>query len=259
MSMEQEKIRDELFCLNYELHILSERINLNKQERWLPGFTDAITDFDHQQRYDWVCKFVKNKTVLDIACGTGKGSFTLADKGEAKSVLGCDIEDEAVKYSSIKYKKSNLRYDVQNAVYLNSKELFDVIISFETIEHIPETDLFLSSIYNHLNDEGIFIVSTPISAKELDNNPKNSYHVIEWGFKKFQEIISRRFIIERIFVQLHDERPYTFLEHKLNRFFPKPFNKEGTKLNEFSSEFPINKFGKQLNGYQILICKKKND
>ena len=252
-------LSDEQFCLSYELHILSTRINLGKQERWLPGFTDVITDFDHQQRYDWACDFVKNKTVLDIACGCGKGSFILADKGEAKSVLGCDIEEEAVRYSSIKYKKSNLSYEVQNAVQFNSKELFDVIISFETIEHISETDLFLNSIYDHLNDNGIFIVSTPIAAIEEDLKPKNIYHVIEWGFKKFQEVVSKKFIVERIFVQLHDEKPYTFLEYQLNKFFPKKTNYKNTKIEEYSSSMAINKFGKQINGYQILICKKNNN
>jgi 2-polyprenyl-3-methyl-5-hydroxy-6-metoxy-1,4-benzoquinol methylase len=247
---------DEQFCLSYELKILSTRINLNKQERWLPGFTDSITDFDHQQRYDWATQFVKNKSVLDIACGTGKGSYIMANEG-ARYVIGCDIEEDAVRYSSIKYKHENLQFQVQDATKYRSQKPFDVIISFETIEHINNTQEYLETMNQNLDSNGLYIVSTPIATIPENFNPKNSFHVIEWGFNKFQEVISSKFKIKKVYLQLHEKRPYSFIENKINRFFPKKQNYRNTKIEEFSPKTPTNKLGKQLNGYQILVCTKK--
>ena len=141
-----EDLIDELFCLKYEVDIMANYISQNKLERWVPGFTDSLTDFDHRQRYDWVIKFIENKVVLDIASGSGMGSFIMAQKGKAKSVLGCDIEEEAVRYASIKFKSPNLKYEKQDATNFIGPEKFDVIVSFETVEHIPSTDLYLETI-----------------------------------------------------------------------------------------------------------------
>lgn len=256
-NLKIKELEEKMFCLNYELKTLSGVLTENKLERWLPGFTDPITDFDHQQRYDWACSFVKDKNVLDIACGSGKGSYILATNGGAKHVLGCDIETEAVKYSSIKYKNPNLLYEVQNVLSIKKEQLFDVIISFETIEHIQQTDLYLKSINSCLKDDGIFIVSTPISKLDIDNHPKNKFHVIEWGFKKFQEVVSEEFSIEKIYIQLHDKRPYNFIEFKLQKFILKKRDYKNTKIEEFKDNIELKKLGKQINGYQILICRKK--
>ena len=196
--METQALTDEIFCLNYELKTLSGILTEGKLERWLPGFTDPTTDFDHEQRYKWALNFTKEKNVLDIACGSGKGSYIMAVEGKAKQVLGCDIESDAIRYASIKYKAQNLSYKIQDATKLKENISFDVIVSFETIEHIKETEFYLNSIYSHLNNNGIFIVSTPISEYEENTKPKNPYHVVEWGFKKFQEVISKKFMIEKV-------------------------------------------------------------
>lgn len=251
------QLQDEIFCLNFELKTLSSIITAHKLERWLPGFTDPVTDFDHRQRYNWVSQFIKDKRVMDIACGTGYGSYMMATEGGAKYVAGCDIEQDAVTYAGIKHKAANLSYEVQDATTIQKNELFDVVVSFETVEHIRNTKAYLEALHRHLTDDGIFIVSTPISAKDEDLTPKNIYHVIEWGFKRFQEVVSQTFDIREVYLQLHDERPYGFVERRMNRFFPKPFNYQNTKIEKFSAQVPVHKLGKQRNGYQILVCTKR--
>ena len=46
---------------------------------------------------------IKNKKCLDIACGEGYGSVLMAE--HAAEVLGCDVDEEAVKWAKTKYQK----------------------------------------------------------------------------------------------------------------------------------------------------------
>ena len=63
-----------------------------------------ISYYEHMHRYLFAANFVSNKTVLDISCGEGYGSYILAQK--AKSVIGCDIDEDIVKKAKQKYAAS---------------------------------------------------------------------------------------------------------------------------------------------------------
>lgn len=63
----------------------------------VPNKTPYATYQEHINRYVFASNFVKDKTVLDIVCGTGYGSSYLARKG-AKRVLGGDISKKAIEY-----------------------------------------------------------------------------------------------------------------------------------------------------------------
>ncbi len=249
-------VEDELFCLRYELNTLGMATSEHKLERWLPGFTDINTDYDHRLRYNWACQFAKGKSVLDIASGAGFGAYLLASKGEAQQVLGADIETDAIKYATIKYKHPALSFEQADATAIYIARKFSLIISFETIEHIDKTDLYLENMYRLLADDGLFIVSTPISALDIDHHPKNPYHVKEWGFKAFQDVLKTKFEIEKVFLQLYPPRPYTRVDALYHRFFLRNKPMKKNEIIEFNSEINTKQLGKQIIGYQILVCKK---
>lgn len=54
-----------------------ERIIL-EDESYRP---ESVSYKEHTARYEFVSKFVKDKTVLDFACGVGYGSKILHDEG----------------------------------------------------------------------------------------------------------------------------------------------------------------------------------
>ncbi|RIZ72125.1 MAG: class I SAM-dependent methyltransferase, partial [Methylococcales bacterium] len=55
---------------------------------------------------------------------------------------------------------------------------FDVIVSFETIEHLPNPEKYLSAVSKMLKADGAFIVSTPVRTKgRLTDKPANPFHV----------------------------------------------------------------------------------
>ncbi len=104
-------------------------------ERLEPNvFGEGMTE--HLHRYAVAIELCKDKIVLDIASGEGYGSNLLA--GVASKVVGVDISAKTIKAAKEKYasKRNNLEFMEGRAENIPSdKEMFDVVVSFETIEH----------------------------------------------------------------------------------------------------------------------------
>ena len=174
-------------------------------ERYIPekcGSTDEIS-LEHQHRYSALIDLVKDKRVLDIACGEGFGSDLLSRS--ASSVVGIDIFPQAVDHASSKYKKANLGFQVGNVRQINLPDKsVDVIVSFETIEHVSEEDqrIFLSEALRVLDPAGVLIISTPNKLIYSDM-PKNSnpFHIKEFYRDEFIAFLKTRFSSVRLFEQ----------------------------------------------------------
>lgn len=165
-------------------------------ERFLPDLVIPEISYEHWNRYLFACQFVKNKVVLDVACGEGYGSFLLSST--AKKVFGVDISQEAIDSAKGKYVNDNLEFLLGSAAQLplSKNNFLDVIISYETIEHISEKDQisFLGEIKRTLKKDGIFIVSTPNKKLYSDvPNYQNEFHVKEFYFEDFKKILESYF------------------------------------------------------------------
>lgn len=254
---EIEKLENELFCLNFEMKTLSSIVLEGQLERWVPGFSHAHTDREHRARYEWVADYVKGKRVMDIACGSGLGSYLLATIGEAQEVHGIDIDADAIRYASIRRQNPNLLFDVANAEQIEVKSCFDIIVSFETIEHLQNPESYLLHVKRSLKKEGELIISTPISSKTNNEHPDNTYHVREWGFCQFQDLISNYFIISEIYVQLYPPRKSIF-EKILSTFSKTSIPLVIQKPVLWApSEVRVDQLGTDRTGYQIIRCRQQ--
>jgi len=260
MEKEIKKIEDELFCSNFELGVLSGIVNYGQLERWVPNFCSKNTEFEHQQRYNWVSELVKNKDVLDIACGVGKGSYIISANGGAKSVLGCDVSEETIKYASIKNCNANLNFAVMDAQNITLEKKFDLVVSFETIEHLERPELFLESVKKVMASGGNLIVSTPIA--KTTASPANTFHKQEWSLVDFKKLISKDFEIIKIYLQLYPHKNNIF--GKILRRLKKILSGNKLKNNDHNDQPSIREFNttsdliaKNLLGYQIFICRLK--
>jgi 2-polyprenyl-3-methyl-5-hydroxy-6-metoxy-1,4-benzoquinol methylase len=257
---------DESFCTQYELEIVSGIVNDNRLERWLPGFCNPQTNKEHVLRYDWVRDFVKNKIVLDIACGAGFGTYKLAAEGAAAKVTGYDIDEKTVRYASLRNRHGNIDFEVKNAESFYTGKQYDVIVSFETIEHLDKPGIFLKDINSALNDNGACFISTPISDVPENTHPDNVYHRREWGFRKFHEFVSGYLRVEKIFLQLYK------IPMVSRGLISRLLRKTGFKKNIPSGiieklvphqwdpqQLHEDLIGKVWIGYQVLQCSKKKD
>ena len=150
---------------------------------------------EHYQRYQFARELVKGKLVLDAACGDGYGSSILAETAE--KVYGLDLDVDVVKTANQKYGKNHLEYVAGSVASLPFQDaMFDVVISFETIEHVDKEtqEKFLEEIKRVLKPDGIMIMSTPNKAIYTDLvKGENKFHVKEFYAQEFVTFIERKF------------------------------------------------------------------
>ena len=150
-----------------------------KHEREI-SFSPEMYARDHYYRYEFSKKYCEQGfKVLDIACGTGCGSYMISQTGAF--VEGVDLSKEAIEFANKVFlsKSTNLNFIQGNALEFRKDKKYDLITSFETIEHIPHTEELLKNFYCNLRDNGRLICSVPnetISPHKLSNNPYHLKH-----------------------------------------------------------------------------------
>lgn len=103
----------------------------------------------------------KSIKILDVASGTGYGGDIVSSRlSQDISYFATEIDPEAIRYSAEYYPESeHIQGDVQSLPY--SPDTFDVIVSYETIEHVPNPEEALREFNRVLKDGGNVFMSVP--------------------------------------------------------------------------------------------------
>ncbi len=148
---------------------------------------------EHLHRYALACRLASGVDTLDIACGEGYGTNLLAS--HAASVVGVDVSADAIAHASQKYKRSGLRFLHGSATAIPLPDgSVDLVVSFETLEHLREQDEMLRDIRRVLRPGGKLIMSSPDKRFYSDaTGHRNQYHLRELYSDEFRALISRYF------------------------------------------------------------------
>lgn len=161
-------------------------------ERYLPIVGGSI-ELEHVHRYLFAVEYVKDKVVLDIACGEGYGADILGRV--ATRVYGVDIDKSVIEHASSNYPAENLEFKTGDCKNIPLEDAtVDVIISFETIEHHDYHEEMLSEFKRVMKDGGILIISSPdkLEYSDLTGN-SNPYHVKELYRAEFETLLDNYF------------------------------------------------------------------
>ncbi|HEY6947168.1 MAG TPA: methyltransferase domain-containing protein [Candidatus Acidoferrum sp.] len=177
-----------------ELRSLAERL---WPERIIPAATPFQAFSEAGMRYAFAAEYAKGADVLDVACGTGIGTNLLRLAG-AKTATGIDLSEECISVARKLYEGCNF-LAADGCAYSFPEGSFDVIVSFETIEHVSHPQRFLDNCQRMLRASGVLVLSTPnFSVSRFAPNP---YHVREFEPEELWGLVRERFKDVAVFGQ----------------------------------------------------------
>jgi SAM-dependent methyltransferase len=178
-------------------------------ERIDPDATEPGILALHLKRYEFALPFSAGAEVLDAACGAGYGAAHLAQ--QASKVVGLDVDRETIDQARRRYPLANVEFRVGDTAHLSDPDAsFDVICSFETIEHVADPEQTLAEFARVLRPGGTLLISTP-SVQVTTSSPANPFHQVEWSVDDF------RALLERFFgqIELYGQRRVQTPAHRL--------------------------------------------
>ena len=147
---------------------------------------DALFAVDlarHRAAYELAAEYGAGHTVLDLGCGSGYGSAYLS--GRVTRVVGVDrVPPDAAHRARAQFLQADL------AAMPIREYSFDLVVSFQVIEHLSDPTLYLDAIARLLRPEGLAILTTP---NRLTSDGVNPYHVHEYTSEELADLLSRHF------------------------------------------------------------------
>jgi 2-polyprenyl-3-methyl-5-hydroxy-6-metoxy-1,4-benzoquinol methylase len=151
----------------------------------------------HAATYTYCIPLVNGKHVLDYGCGTGYGTALISKK--CSQIIGIDIADEAIDYATSHYQSPTLSYlkiqPAEAAPLPFPDSTFDVVISFQVIEHVINVSAYLKEISRVLVPGGQIVIATPDRFGRLFSfqQPWNIWHLREYSGFQLQNVLSEHF------------------------------------------------------------------
>jgi ubiquinone/menaquinone biosynthesis C-methylase UbiE len=172
-------------------------------ERLVPGEgADPDLYREHFSRYLLAEPLAAGKRVLDIGCGAGYGSAHLAQM--AAHVVGLDNCAEAIAFAQAEYGSSGATFVVGDATHLPFEDAsFDLVVSFELIEHLSQPEALLREMARVLHPKGCAMISTPNRRTYKDERPGyvNPFHAREYYAGEFRALLEPVFPATRLLCQ----------------------------------------------------------
>lgn len=171
-------------------------------ERVTPG-TESWRSYgeEHLQRYKYFSAMYRDKVVIDAACGTGYGTAYMIEQGASRAI-GIDLSEEAIAYCKKHYADPRLSYQKGDAAELQQLDIkADLVVSFETIEHLRDPEKFIRNAASILNEDGKMVCSTPNKKRLSGSGNINPFHPSELEWTEFRDLFGKYFRIEHCYHQ----------------------------------------------------------
>lgn len=126
--------------------------------------------------------------VLEVGCGEGRGIDLLMNK--ARTFTAVDKIEPVI--DRLQKKHPTARFLSMNIPPLSglNDDTYDVIVSFQVIEHIENDALFLKEIHRVLRPGGIALLTTPNRRLTLTRNP---WHIREYLPEELEALARKTF------------------------------------------------------------------
>ncbi len=223
------------------------------------NLVDSLRNFKH------ISKLCEGKTILDMGCGLGQSGYFLVNNG-IKSYTGIDINEKLIRYANSHFASEKAIFKVADACSFKSKDKFDVVLSFEVIEHLDDYRTYIKNARRMLKDDGLLILTTPdheatlrclnrtpifhkheFIEKEIRKELEKYFEIVE--FRGLGDGINPKLVMRlEIIHLLGGFVPYFVMEDYLDKNIKNVNIKDIKKLN----------FDKDYNNLFFIVCRVKN-
>lgn len=159
----------------------------------------------HAVRYMLAAGIVRQgDTVLDVACGLGYGSHILAHNSRAARVVGVDSDAGSVAYAAASYGGARTEFRAGDAQRLTDMPdaSVDVVVSFETLEHLPDPRVALAECARVLTPGGRLVASVPNDWTDESGKDPNPHHLHVYTWAELaSQVRSAGLLVERAHAQ----------------------------------------------------------
>lgn len=135
-------------------------------------FYDTIYKKVRTTDTDYFHRKIKETSGKILEIGVGTGRFFLDALNNGADIYGIDVSESMTEILKKKLDPSqHFRIKTEDAVYMKPEHKFNLIIApFRVFSHILDTNeqlKFLNNVYDHLNEDGIFIFDVFVPNPEL--------------------------------------------------------------------------------------------
>lgn len=199
-----------------------------------------------------------SSSILDLACGKGRYSRYLAEKGFA-NVVGLDLSQKSIRYAR-QYETANLSFFTHDMRLPYRTNYFDYIFSFFTsfgyFEQEKDDLRTLKAIANGLAQQGTFVLDFFNAQYIIDRLTGKEEKVIDGiHFHIYKQIEGDR-VTKHIDFE-HAGNTYQF-EERVRLYFPEDFDrlfaKAGLRIIERFGDYQLNPFDLKNSPRLILVA-----
>ncbi len=165
----------------------------------------------HRAAYAYAIQRAKrpqSRRILDLGCGTGYGTAELADALPQVVAIDRISPDPAARHAAAHFVRADL-----NAIPLAPRS-FDMVVSFQVIEHLEDPTFYLDAIARLITPEGCALITTP---NLLTSDGENPFHVHEYTAGELTRYLSRHFREVEILGVTAAPEPMAYYEARLRR------------------------------------------
>ncbi len=152
--------------------------------------------FAHLSIYRFAAEYAKGGKVFDAGCGTGYGSHYLVKQG-AKSVTGVDFGADAIRFCKRNFRSWRLKFQRMDLAHVEGlpNAAFDLIITSNALEHVPDVENFFRSAHELIKPGGTLVVAVPplINEKTRKADLDNRFHLNNWSPEQWMHTMGKYF------------------------------------------------------------------
>jgi 2-polyprenyl-3-methyl-5-hydroxy-6-metoxy-1,4-benzoquinol methylase len=202
---------DDMLTLQAEHHDLVTIESFRSEKQY-------VLHLIHEKAYEVAAELARKKRALDFGCNIGYGTAIL--NKTVQSVTGVDVSPRAITAAKKRYGGVGIRFQViDGRSSVLQGETFDVITSFQVIEHIVDVDSYVCQLRNLLTRDGLVVLTTPNAALRIypGMRPWNRFHVHEYTAAELETLLKHFFQHVRIYGLFADEPLYSIERNRVTR------------------------------------------